>query len=45
MKKLYLLVIFIPFSLWGQIYDDFSDGDFTQNPSWTGDLAAVPELR
>ena len=51
MKKLYLLVIFIPFSLWGQIYDDFSDGDFTQNPSWTGDLAnfkvssstAVPE--
>lgn len=31
----YLLLI-VPFSSLGQVFDDFSDGDFTNNPSWNG---------
>lgn len=31
----YLLLI-MPFSCLSQVWDDFSDGDFTQNPAWSG---------
>ena len=37
MKKHVIFILLMPFALWGQVSDNFSDGDFTQNPSWTGD--------
>ena len=36
MKKSILLLFLLPFSLFAQVTDDFSDGDFTQNPAWSG---------
>lgn len=37
-KRLFLLIITVlPLFLCGQISDDFSDGDFTDNPTWIGD--------
>jgi len=36
---LYSLLILFPLFATAQVSDDFSDGDFTNNPSWNGDQA------
>ena len=43
MKRLTLplivLLLFLPFALSAQFFDDFEDGDFLANPVWCGDTA------
>lgn len=36
MKTFVLIVFLLPLLLMAQVTDDFEDGDFTQNPPWTG---------
>ncbi|MEX2597089.1 MAG: lamin tail domain-containing protein, partial [Salibacteraceae bacterium] len=39
MKKLLTIFLCVPMFLFSQFSDDFSDGDFTLNPTWQGDTA------
>ena len=39
MKKLILAFIILTKIIHGQVNDNFSDGDFFNNPTWSGDIS------
>ncbi|MFI5219913.1 MAG: lamin tail domain-containing protein [Bacteroidia bacterium] len=39
MRKLFVLLAFIPCLTFGQLTEDFTDGNFTNNPVWSGDAS------
>ena len=40
MRSITIIFILLPFCLHCQVKDDFSDGNFTSDPAWTGDTAS-----
>ena len=37
-REILLLIFILPLGLKAQVSDDFSDGNFTSNPAWVGDI-------